>query len=115
METPEGYTLTARTAAEGARRVLMGEFKPGFQTPAMAFGENFILDFEGVEFPVAWFAEGLRIVNVANPHHPTEVGYFVPPVPEGQERVQSNDVCLDDRGLIYLVDRYRGLHILERE
>lgn len=72
-------------------------------------------DFEGVEFPVAWFAEGLRIVNVANPHHPKEVGHFVPPVPPGQERVQSNDVCLDERGLIYLVDRYRGLHILERE
>jgi hypothetical protein len=28
--------------------------------------------------------------------------------------VQSNDVCFDDRGLIYLIDRTRGLHILER-
>ncbi len=25
-----------------------------------------------------------------------------------------NDVCYDDRGLIYLIDRTRGLHILER-
>ena len=32
----------------------------------------------------------------------------------GSERVQSNDVTVDDRGLIYLLDRVRGLHILER-
>ena len=31
-----------------------------------------------------------------------------------QERVQSNDVTVDDRGLIYLLDRVRGLSILER-
>ena len=38
----------------------------------------------------------------------------MPPVPEGARRVQSNDVCYDDRDLIYLIDRTRGLHILER-
>jgi len=29
-------------------------------------------------------------------------------------RAQSNDVTIDDRGLIYLLDRVRGLNILER-
>jgi hypothetical protein len=43
-----------------------------------------------------------------------EVAYFVPDVPQGSERVQSNDVTVDDRGLMYLLDRVRGLHILER-
>jgi hypothetical protein len=38
----------------------------------------------------------------------------MPDVPAGGTRVQSNDVCFDDRGLIYLIDRTRGLHILER-
>jgi hypothetical protein len=38
----------------------------------------------------------------------------MPSVPEGAERVQSNDVCFDEKGLIYLIDRTRGLHILER-
>jgi hypothetical protein len=38
----------------------------------------------------------------------------MPDVPDGAERVQSNDVCFDSRGLIYLIDRTRGLHILER-
>jgi hypothetical protein len=28
--------------------------------------------------------------------------------------VCSNDVCYDARGLLYLIDRDRGLHILER-
>lgn len=68
----------------------------------------------GTEIPVAWFAHGLRIVDVANPHAPREVGHFMPPVPAGSDRVQSNDVTIDERGLIYLLDRIRGLHILER-
>ena len=68
----------------------------------------------GTEIPVAWFARGLRIVDIANPHLPREVGHFLPPVPEGSTRVCSNDVCVDDRGLMYLVDRGRGVHILER-
>jgi short subunit dehydrogenase-like uncharacterized protein len=48
LQTPEGYALTALTAVEGARQVLAGDFKSGFQTPAMAFGQDFILGFEGV-------------------------------------------------------------------
>jgi hypothetical protein len=35
-------------------------------------------------------------------------------VPAGSQRVQSIDVTVDERGLIFLLDRVRGLHILER-
>jgi short subunit dehydrogenase-like uncharacterized protein len=49
LGTPDTYDLTARTATEVARRVLAGEVGAGFQTPASAFGPDFILDFEGVE------------------------------------------------------------------
>lgn len=66
------------------------------------------------ELPVAWFAHGLRIIDISNPHTPREVAFYMPPVPAGSDRVQSNDVSVDDRGLIYLLDRVRGLHILER-
>ena len=38
----------------------------------------------------------------------------MPDVPPGAQRVCSNDVYVDTRGLIYLVDRNRGLSILER-
>lgn len=71
-------------------------------------------DVTGTEILIAWFAYGLRVVDIRNPHSPQEVGFFVPPVPQGAKRVQSNDVCIDKRGLIYLTDRTRGLHILER-
>jgi hypothetical protein len=71
-------------------------------------------EVRGTEIPVAWFAHGLRIVDIANPHAPREVASFMPPVPAGADRVCSNDVCYDDRGLMYLIDRTRGLHIVER-
>jgi short subunit dehydrogenase-like uncharacterized protein len=48
LETPDGYDLTAETALRGAERVLAGDFKPGFQTPSLAYGADFIIEFEGV-------------------------------------------------------------------
>lgn len=41
LETVNGYSFTALAAAEAARRVLAGEFRPGFQTPAALFGAGF--------------------------------------------------------------------------
>ncbi len=68
----------------------------------------------GTEIPCAWFAQGLRVVDIANPRAIREVASFVPDVPEGQDRIQTNDVTVDDRGLIYMIDRLRGLNIVER-
>jgi len=44
LSCPEGYTLTARTAVLAAERVLKGEARPGFLTPSLAFGPDFILE-----------------------------------------------------------------------
>ena len=41
LDTVNGYTFTAAAAAEAGRRVLAGEVRPGFQTPAMLFGNGF--------------------------------------------------------------------------
>ena len=46
--TPEGYSLTAAIAFDAASRVAAGEVEPGFQTPSLAFGADYILDFDGV-------------------------------------------------------------------
>ena len=46
--TPEGYTCTALTTVEIMKRILNKELKTGFQTPSLAYGSNFILQFEGV-------------------------------------------------------------------
>jgi short subunit dehydrogenase-like uncharacterized protein len=48
LKTPEGYTLTAATGLDIARRVMAGEIKAGFQTPSLAFGADYVLGFEGV-------------------------------------------------------------------
>lgn len=41
LDTVNGYTFTAMAAAEAARRVLAGQVRPGFQTPAGLFGNGF--------------------------------------------------------------------------
>lgn len=49
LKTPEAYRLTALTSVEIMQCILAGDFKPGFQTPSLAYGPDFILGFEGVE------------------------------------------------------------------
>ncbi len=37
----------------------------------------------GTAIPVTWFANGLRVVDIKNPHAPREVAHFVPDAPKG--------------------------------
>jgi hypothetical protein len=69
--------------------------------------------FLGTIVPFAWFAQGLRLVDFADPYAPREVGYYMPDPAPGAERPSSNDVTVDDRGLVYLVDRVNGVDIIE--
>ena len=48
LQGPEGYTMTAHTAVATAERVLAGGATPGFRTPSLAFGADFVLEIEGV-------------------------------------------------------------------
>lgn len=48
MRGPGGYTLTALAALAMVDRVLAGNAPPGFQTPAMAYGPDLILELEGI-------------------------------------------------------------------
>jgi short subunit dehydrogenase-like uncharacterized protein len=47
LDTLEGYELTAHTALRAMQRVMADGVPPGFQTPARAFGPDFILEVEG--------------------------------------------------------------------
>ena len=49
LRTPEGYRCTALTAVEIMKRILNGDYKPGFQTPSLAYGSEFIMQFDGVQ------------------------------------------------------------------
>jgi hypothetical protein len=62
-----------------------------------------------------WFGGGLRIIDVADPLAPREVGWFIPEPAGGRSAPQSNDMALGRDGLIYVVDRLVGFDILEFE
>jgi hypothetical protein len=82
----------------------------------------------------AHFNAGVRALDVRDPFHPQEIAYFIPAMtpntvvletPAGQSAapsgaatgrraIQTNNVEVDERGYIYIVDRANtGLHILE--
>jgi short subunit dehydrogenase-like uncharacterized protein len=49
LTTPEAYNCTALTTVEVMKRILNNDLKIGFQTPSLAYGANFILQFNGVK------------------------------------------------------------------
>lgn len=48
MQAPEGYTITAIAALNIAEKILAGNFTPGYQTPARAYGADLVLEIDGV-------------------------------------------------------------------
>jgi short subunit dehydrogenase-like uncharacterized protein len=46
---PEAYTCTALTTVAIMKRILNGEYVTGFQTPSLAYGKDFIMQFNGVQ------------------------------------------------------------------
>jgi len=87
---------------------------PWSNTPKSRFGAHqFHEKMTDTLVYCAWFSGGLRIIDVADPFAPQEVGSFVPEPVAGNPAPQSNDVFVDDRGLIHLVDRNVGYDILE--
>jgi len=77
---------------------------------------------------VTWFNAGVRAIDIRDPYRLKEIGYFIPAItdktaqrcvktPQGARckiEIQSNNVEVDDRGYVYVVDRANtGVHILE--
>lgn len=48
QQGPEGYTLTAIAALNIAEKIMAGNFSPGYQTPAKAYGADLVLEIDGV-------------------------------------------------------------------
>jgi len=87
---------------------------PFSRTGGARFGAHqFCERMAGTIVHAVWFGGGLRIVDVADPQSPREVGHFIPEPTAGRPAPQSNDVALDARGLIYVIDRHVGFDILE--
>ncbi|MGE5539304.1 MAG: LVIVD repeat-containing protein [Gemmatimonas sp.] len=77
---------------------------------------------------VSYFNAGVRAIDVRDPYHPREAGYFIPAINKNTDPrcadevnntnctkvIQINNMEVDDRGYIYAVDRANaGLFILE--
>ena len=77
---------------------------------------------------MSYFNAGARLVDVRDPYHPKEVGFYIPATTDEHRRalrrdrwhrgvfvaIQTNNVEVDDRGFVYLADRANtGLHIVE--
>ena len=62
---------------------------------------------------VTWFAGGLRIIDISDPTNPKERGYFIPKPGDGVAAPLTNDVFKDDRGLLWVTDKERGLDVIE--
>jgi hypothetical protein len=90
--------------------------------------ESFTPIYYGRLVFIAYFNGGVRAVDIRDPFHPREEGFYIPAVSPrtdkrcvsaaGSERckvaIQTNNVEVDDRGYVYIVDRAdTGLHILE--
>lgn len=68
---------------------------------------------EGTLVYCTWFSGGLRVVDIREPSAPEEVAWFIPEPCGGFKTPQTNDVEVDARGLVYIVDRNCGFDILE--
>ena len=60
-----------------------------------------------------WFGAGLRIFDIHDPANPKELGYFIPKPADDVKAPLSNDVYQDDRGLLIVTDKWRGMDVIE--
>jgi hypothetical protein len=86
-----------------------------YDTNVVRFGTHQlreIVDTDNLLY-VTWFAGGLRIMDINDPANPKERGYFIPKPSEGANAPWTNDVAKDDRGLLFVTDKKRGLDVIE--
>jgi hypothetical protein len=109
-------------ASDPAAMKPLGQFQVGeldspfSRTPGARFGAHqFHERMTGTLVHAVWFSAGLRIIDVADPLAPREVGHFIPEPVGGRTAPQTNDVMVDARGLTHIVDRHVGFDILEFE
>ncbi len=81
--------------------------KVGAHQPAEQVYDNILF--------VTYFSAGLRMLDISNPYAPEEIGYYVPSPGKGQKAPMSNDIFRRDDAMLFLIDRFDGLEILEPE
>ncbi len=103
LPLPPAEVFTKRGGRYGSHN--LHENQPGpcsFRSETLIFG--------------TYFNGGVRAFDLSNPLQPKEAGYFVPATPKLAPKgsAQINDVWVDEKRIVYAVDRFGGgLYTLE--
>jgi len=127
------FDITTETRILGVSTWTVPEASGNFCSRGGRFGTHSVNEnmtpiyYKRIVF-VSHFNAGARAVDVRDPYHPKEIGYYIPATTNktiktctgtGADRVckdviQTNNVEVDDRGYIYVVDRVgSGMDILQ--
>jgi hypothetical protein len=127
------FDITTESSILGVSTWTVPEASGGFCSRGGRFGthstnENLTpIYYKRVVF-VAHFNAGVRALDVRDPFNPKEIAYYIPAMTDKTDKrcvgtgadekcktaIQTNNVEVDDRGYIYIVDRANtGMHILE--
>jgi hypothetical protein len=127
------FDITTESKPFGVATWTVPEISGNFCDRGGRFGthssnENMTPIYYGRVLFLAHFNAGVRAIDVRNPLQPVEIGYYIPSVTNKTDKrcigagadqrckiaIQTNNVEVDDRGYVYIVDRANtGMHILE--
>ena len=127
------YPSEPETIANMSVPALQGNGEFDFCANDARFGshsisEDLYLPFHNRFNAIAWFSGGVHIWDLRNPFQPVDVAWFVPNKNKNTQQncavrngvtacdivAGTNNAATDDRGYVYIVDRYgTGTHILQ--
>jgi hypothetical protein len=127
------FDITTETKPVGASTWTVPEDSGNFCTAGGRFGthssnENLTPIYYNRILFIAHFNAGVRAIDVREPFQPKEIAYYIPAITDKTDKrcvgqgaeehckiaIQTNNVEVDDRGYIYIVDRANtGMHILQ--
>jgi hypothetical protein len=127
------YDITVETRPVGVSSWYVPEASGNFCSRPGRFGpHDQNIDFNPIYYKRVLFVTygnaGVRAIDIRDPYHPTEIGYYIPATTHFTQEwcagksgdapckvaIQTNLVAVDDRGYIYIVDHNStGMHILQ--
>lgn len=109
------WDVTDPTQPKLLSTIELAESATPYDTNVARFGTHQLrekVDADNLVY-VTWFAGGMRVMDINDPANPKERGYFIPKPGDGANAPLTNDIYMDDRGLLFITDKKRGLDVIE--